>query len=488
MNCQAILDRINTGDKIKLDIVSATIPADLETPVSAFLKLRGYGAKILLESVESGTILGRYSFIGMKSAFRITIDSKNTIIYNGSGSHTVAHPDNDSPLLALKNVINCMTLENAGGLPRLLGGAVGYISYDFVRFFEPIPKLLDDSLNLPLAMFHMIDTLLVFDHIQRQMKILCLTDDESKDEADEKLTEIKKALTEPLDYSALSAKIEPGKEPVSNFTEQEFCQAVREVKEHIIAGNVYQQVISQRLHGRTKANHFNVYRALRMLNPSPYMYFLDFDDVLLIGSSPEALVRFEDGLATVRPIAGTRPRGKNEAEDRKLGQELFDDAKERAEHVMLVDLGRNDLGRCCLAGTVKVTDFMTIERYSHVMHLTSNVVGQPRPGTDQFDLFKMTFPAGTVTGAPKIRSMQLIEEIEKTRRGPYAGAVGYFSLTGDMDWCINIRTIVMKGQDYYLQAGAGIVADSVPEKEYQETQNKIAALRKAIETAERGLL
>ncbi len=488
MNCQAILNKINSGEKIKLDIVSATIPADLETPVSAFLKLRGNGAKILLESVESGTILGRYSFIGMKSAFRITIDSKNTIINNGGGAQAIAHPEDGSPLLALKNVINCMTLENARGLPRLLGGAVGYISYDFARFFEPIPELLDDSLNLPLAMFHMIDTLLVFDHIQRRMKILCLIDDESKDEARNKLDEIKKALTEPLDYSALGAKIEPGKEPVSNFTEEQFCQAVREVKKHIIAGDVYQQVISQRLSGSTKADHFNVYRALRMVNPSPYMYFLDFDDVLLIGSSPEALVRFEDGLATVRPIAGTRPRGKNEAEDRKLGQELFNDAKERAEHVMLVDLGRNDLGRCCQTGTVRVTDFMTIERYSHVMHLTSNVVGRPRPETDQFELFKMTFPAGTVTGAPKIRSMQLIEEIEKTRRGPYAGAVGYFSLTGDMDWCINIRTIIMKGRDYYLQAGAGIVADSVPEKEYLESQDKIAALRKAIETAERGLL
>ncbi len=488
MNYQSILERINSGEKIKLDIVSATIPADLETPVSAFLKLRGRGAKILLESVESGTILGRYSFIGMKSAFRIKIDSQNTIISNGTGDQAISHPVSDSPLSALKNVINCLTLDDAGGLPRLLGGAVGYISYDFARFFEPIPELLDDSLNLPLAMFHMIDTLLVFDHIQRQIKILCLTDNESKDEAQSKLDEIKKALTEPIDYTSLAAKIEPGQEPISNFTEQEFCQAVREVKKHIVAGDVYQQVISQRLHGMTKADHFNVYRALRMVNPSPYMYFLDFDDVLLIGSSPEALVRFENGLATVRPIAGTRPRGKNEAEDRKLGQELFDDAKERAEHVMLVDLGRNDLGRCCRTGTVRVTDFMSIERYSHVMHLTSNVVGRPRPETDQFELFKMTFPAGTVTGAPKIRSMQLIEEIEKTKRGPYAGAVGYFSLTGDMDWCINIRTIVMKGHDYYLQAGAGIVADSIPEKEYLETQNKIAALQKAIETAERGLL
>ncbi len=488
MNCRAILNKIDSGEKIRLDIVSTTIPADLETPVSAFLKLRRYGAKILLESVESGTILGRYSFIGMKSAFGITIDSQNTIINNGSGNYAVAHPENGSPLLALKNVINCMTIENAHGYPRLLGGAVGYISYDFVRFFEPIPELLEDSLNLPLAMFNMIDTLLVFDHIQRQIKILCLTDDESRDEACDRLDEIKKALTEAIDYSALSEKIDPGKEPVSNFTEQEFCRAVQEVKKHIIAGDVYQQVISQRLHGTTRADHFNVYRALRMLNPSPYMYYLDFDDVLLIGSSPEALVRFEGGLATVRPIAGTRPRGKDEAEDKRLGQELINDAKERAEHVMLIDLGRNDLGRCCRTGTVRVTDFMTVERYSHVMHLTSNVVGRPGPETDQFELFKMIFPAGTVTGAPKIRAMQLIEEIEKTKRGPYAGAVGYFSLTGDMDWCINIRTIIMKGDDYYLQAGAGIVADSVPEKEYLETQSKIAALRKAIETAERGLL
>jgi anthranilate synthase component 1 len=488
MNCQAILNQINSGDAIKLDIISTTIPADLETPVSAYLKLQGLGAKILLESVESGTILGRYSFIGMKSAFRINIDSKQTIINNGHGDHAIIHKDNNSPLLTLKNVINCMTLDNSLSHPRLLGGAVGYISYDFVRFFESIPDLSDDSLNLPLAMFHMIDTLLVFDHIQRRINIFCLTDKSSKDEAENKIKEIKKALTGPIDFSGHVSKIESGKEPISNFTEEEFCSAVREVKKHIVAGDVYQQVISRRLHGSTAADHFTIYRTLRMLNPSPYMYFLDFNEVVLIGSSPEALVRFEDGIATVRPIAGTRPRGKNEAEDIKLSQELLNDEKERAEHVMLVDLGRNDLGRCCQIGTVKVTDFMNIERYSHVMHLTSNVIGKPLPETDQFELFKTVFPAGTVTGAPKIRSMQLIEEIENTRRGPYAGAVGYFSLTGDMDWCINIRSIVMKGSDYYLQAGAGIVADSVPEKEYLETQSKIAALQKAIEMAERGLL
>jgi anthranilate synthase component 1 len=486
MKNKSLASRIKPGNGARLTIVSTKIPADLETPVSAFLKLRDSGAKFLLESVESGTILGRYSFIGMEPDSRITVDQDKMVVSNGNGEVTIPHNQNETPLESLKEILQCYSLEGSPSHPRLLGGAVGYISYDFVRFFENIPALSEDTLGLPLAMFYMIDTLLVFDHVQRRIKILCLANEGAEAAAEEKLDRIKKSLASPLTLPSIEKRPESEITPVSNFTREKFCEAVRKTKEHIVAGDVYQQVISQRLHGSTDADPFIVYRALRMLNPSPYMYFLDFDEMKLIGSSPEALVRLENGLATVRPIAGTRPRGENEDEDRKLAEELIADEKERAEHVMLVDLGRNDLGRCSEIGTVKVTDFMTIERYSHVMHLTSNVVGRLKAGMDQFDLFKAAFPAGTVTGAPKIRSMQLIEDIEKTRRGPYAGAVGYFSLTGDMDWCINIRTIIMKGKEYFLQAGAGIVADSVPEKEYQESQDKIAALRKAIEMAEGG--
>jgi anthranilate synthase component 1 len=367
-----------------------------------------------------------------------------------------------------------------------LGGAVGYISYDFARFFEPIPNLLDDNSDMPLALFYLIDTLLVFDHVQRRLKIMCLQTNSNRREAEDKLEQIAEILRSPLNLPAAKEHLRSGKNLVSNFTKEEFCQAVMKVKKHIVAGDVYQQVISQRLSGATDSDSFMIYRALRMLNPSPYMFYLDFDQFKLIGSSPEALVRLENGMATVRPIAGTRPRGSDEKEDRQLESELLADEKERAEHVMLVDLGRNDLGRCCDIGSVKVTDFMTVERYSHVMHMTSNVVGRLKSGLSQFDLFRAAFPAGTVTGAPKIRAMQLIEEYEKIRRGPYAGAAGYFSLSGDMDWCITIRTIIMQDKNFYLQAGAGIVADSVPEREYDETLHKIMALKKAIEMAEEG--
>jgi len=339
---------------------------------------------------------------------------------------------------------------------------------------------------MPLALFYLIDTLLVFDHVQRRLKVMCLHDAAGRSAAGEKLEQIVEILRSPLILQEPKEDGVYGGSLSSNFSKDEFCRAVKKVKEHIVAGDVYQQVISQRLTGKTEADPFMIYRALRMLNPSPYMFFTDFDDFKLIGSSPEALVRLEDNIATVRPIAGTRPRGSDEEKDRLMEQELLADEKERAEHVMLVDLGRNDLGRCCEIGSVKVTDFMKVEKYSHVMHMTSNVVGKLKADKNQFDLFRATFPAGTVTGAPKIRAMQLIEEYEKTKRGPYAGAAGYFSLSGDMDWCITIRTIIMKGKQFFLQAGAGIVADSVPEREYDETLQKIMALKKAIEIAEEG--
>ncbi len=469
-----------------LKVLTEEMPADLETPVSAFLKLKKYGAKILLESVESGTILGRYSFIGIKPSSKIIIDQNELVIKNGRADIKMPHSDVDSPLESLKEILDDFNLKVSSDYPPLLGGAVGYISYDFVRFLEKIPKKTADSLEMPLALFYLIDTLLVFDHVKRCLKIMTLTDEVHENLAQDKIKQIVKLLLSPLAIPAYSSADKSTENLKSNFEKNEFCNAVRKIKEHIVAGNAYQLVISQRFSGTTESNPFMIYRALRMLNPSPYMFFLDFDDIKLIGSSPEALVRLEKGIATVRPIAGTRPRSEDNEEDKKLEEQLCADEKEKAEHVMLVDLGRNDLGRCCKIGSVKVTDFMKTERYSHVMHMTSNVIGKLKSGLNQFDLFRATFPAGTVTGAPKIKTMQLIEELENTRRGPYAGAAGYFSLTGDMDWCITIRTIIMKDKNFFLQAGAGIVADSVPEKEYQETCDKLAALKKAIEIAEEG--
>lgn len=473
-----------TGKLLK--VLTKEMPADLETPVSAFLKLKQYGAKILLESVESGTILGRYSFIGIKPGSKIIVDQNELIIKNGGADIKIPNTENNSPLDSLKAILDDFKLEVSSDYPPLLGGAVGYISYDFVRFFEKIPTKTKDSLEMPLALFYLIDTLLVFDHVKRCLKIMTLAEHGHEDVAQDKIDQIVRLLLSPLKIPAHTAVKKSTENLKSNFEKDQFCEAVKKVKEYIVAGDAYQLVISQRFSGTTESDPFMIYRALRMLNPSPYMFFLDFDEIKLIGSSPEALVRLEKGIATVRPIAGTRPRSDDNEEDKRLEEELHADEKEKAEHVMLVDLGRNDLGRCCDIGSVKVTDFMKTERYSHVMHMTSNVIGKLKPGLNQFDLFRAAFPAGTVTGAPKIKTMQLIEELEGVRRGPYAGAAGYFSLTGDTDWCITIRTIIMKGQDFYLQAGAGIVADSVPEKEYQETCDKLAALKKAIETAEEG--
>lgn len=463
------------------------MPADLETPVSIFLKLKAHGAKFLLESVEGGTIIGRYSFIGIEPQSKITLDRQYLNVLNGSPESSFRLDHHGSPLLALREYLNQFHLKDAQAYPRLLGGVVGFISYDFVRFFENIPDSNPDDLNIPLAMFHMIDTLLIFDHVSRRIRILRLTGDISNKRDNGVLQNIRDIIYAPLILPQNKQRPQQDIQPISNFTEEQFCRAVDRVKEYIKAGDIYQQVISQRLQVSTTADPFTVYRCLRMINPSPYMYYLDFDDFQLIGSSPEAMVRLENDLATIRPIAGSRPRGENEEQDQLLADELLADEKERAEHVMLVDLGRNDLGRCSEIGSVKVTEFMKVERFSHIMHLTSNITGKLRPDMDQFELFKVAFPAGTLTGAPKIRAMELIDEIENTRRGPYGGAVGYFSLTGDTDWCINIRTIIMKDDICYLQAGAGIVTDSVPEKEYLETNNKIAALKAAIESAERGL-
>lgn len=480
-----LFDAKSPAKRQRLRVVSKELPADLETPVSAFLKLRTFGARVLLESVEYGITLGRYSFIGFQLHHRIDIHPSRTVIGNTVDRQAFRH-EGRNPLCHIKSILDRFRVDADPSLTRLLGGMVGYIGYDFIRFLENIPDESRDTLNTPLASFYFIDTLLVFDHVRRRIRILSLTDETSSRAALSRIDEIVDRLRSPLRLEIAKSHPKRNGTPVSNFTREQFCSAVERVKEHIFAGDIFQMVLSQRYSGETNADPFLIYRALRMLNPSPYMFFLEMGDITLIGSSPEALVSLENGKASVHPIAGTRPRGGDEEEDRRLARELIRDEKEKAEHVMLVDLGRNDLGRCCEYGSVSVSEFMKIERYSHVMHITSHVTGTLRPGLDQFDLFNATFPAGTVSGAPKIRAMQLIEELEKLKRGPYAGAVGYFSLSGDSDWCIAIRTIIMKGRKYFLQAGAGIVADSDPDREFIETNNKLAALRQAIETAEEG--
>ena len=461
------------------------MPADLETPVSAFLKLQAHGAKLLLESVEGGTVLGRYSFIGVSPRTRVELRQDAMHLHSSEGELRIAYEGTD-PLKSLKELLGSFSIASHGDRPPLLGGLVGYFSYDMVRKFERVDGELPDPLDLPLGIFYLVDTLLVFDHVQHKLKILTLSSPDSRSTAGETVERLMSIIRAPLETPAPESSKQSTGKLVSNFTKERFCTAVEKTKEFIRAGDVYQLVLSQRLAGRTDADPFTIYRALRMLNPSPYLFYLDLGQTKLIGSSPEALVRLKGDRATIRPIAGTRPRGDSDEADRDLAAELLADEKERAEHVMLVDLGRNDLGRCCEYNSVTVDEFMKVERYSHVMHLTSNVVGTLRKGLDQFDLFRAAFPAGTVSGAPKIRAMQLIDELEQERRGPYAGAVGYFSLSGDMDWCIAIRTIVMKGKDYFLQAGAGIVADSEPGREYQECMDKLAALKKAIQNAEEG--
>jgi anthranilate synthase component 1 len=378
------------------------------------------------------------------------------------------------------------------GLPRFCGGLVGYIGYDMVRFFEKIPDRNADELGLPDMQFVLTDTILIFDHVDHKIKVVsnAMVED-SPDTAYEEACRKIDAIFEKLSVGAPepeAKKVFPGKDAErSNFTEKEFCDIVRKAQEHIRRGDIIQVVLSQRLARKTKADGFTIYRALRSINPSPYMFYLKFGAHQVIGSSPEILVRCEEGTVEVRPIAGTRRRGYDSEEDLSLEKELLADPKERAEHIMLVDLGRNDIGRVCDFSSVQVTELMRVERYSHVMHIVSDVVGILKKDKDVFDLIRAAFPAGTVTGAPKVKAMELIDKFENTRRGPYAGCAGYISFSGNMDMCITIRTIVMSGENAYLQAGAGIVLDSDPKKEYQETLNKAKAMIKAVDFAEKGL-
>ncbi len=474
------------------------LPADLETPVSVYLKLRDGSPSFLLESVEKGEQMGRYSFIGVQAPLAL-IARAAQVSLRGAGGAVLETRSAGDPLSVVEDFVHQRTPIHVDGLPRFIGGAVGYLSYDWVRFVERLPATASDDLDLPDFVFLLADNLVIFDHVRHRLLVLAncrLEGDATAAYADaiaridQLVARLRRPLTVPETPNVLGDT-----EWQSNFTQQRFEERVLQAKEHIAAGDIFQVVLSQRLTRQSAADPFTIYRALRMTNPSPYMYFLELpsDDasgqpLRLIGSSPEIHVRLEDGQALLRPIAGTRWRGATSEEDARLAVELLADPKERAEHVMLVDLGRNDLGRVCEYGSVHTPTLLAVERYSHVMHIVSDVQGTLRPEFDAFDLLRATFPAGTVSGAPKVRAMEIIEALEGTRRGPYAGCVGYIGYDGNMDTCITIRTVVMRGNTCTLQAGAGIVADSDPAYEWRETLNKARALAVAVEVAERGLV
>ena len=458
---------------------------DLLTPVSAYMKLRD-SYSYLLESVEGEEKIARYSFIGIKPSIIFKSKGKNIEIVRKDKTRKFS---TSSPLKEIASIMKGFRPAEVKGLPRFSGGMVGYMGYDMVRFFEELPDDNVDDLKMPDSIFMMADSHIIFDHSRHTIKVVVNAYNSGEgvyEKTVKKIDKIIEELNKKESKKRKKRKTKTSNKISSNFTKKGFEGAVRKAKEYIKAGDIIQVVLSQRFHARLDCDPLDVYRELRSLNPSPYMYYLNFGEVKMIGSSPELLVRCEDNIVETRPIAGTRPRGKNEEEDSELEKELLMDAKERAEHVMLVDLGRNDIGRVCEPGTVKVSEFMFVEKYSHVMHIVSNCKGRLSKKCDAYDVLQAGFPAGTVSGAPKIRAMEIIDELEKTRRGPYAGAVGYFSFSGNMDTCINIRTIVVKGKDAYIQAGAGIVADSVPSREYQETVNKARAMMRAIEIAREG--
>jgi anthranilate synthase component 1 len=437
------------------------------------------------------------SFIGVQAPLSLTARGRRVAI-RGAGGAALEETEAGDPLDALKDVLHRRRPIHLDGLPRFTGGAVGYVGYDWVRFVERLPATAQDELGLPDYIFLLADNLVIFDHVRHRLIVLAncrLEGDLTAAYADaiaridQIVARLRRPLALPETPNVLSS--EPWQ---SNFTEERFEGMVQQAKEYIAAGDIFQVVLSQRLTRQTEADPFTIYRALRMTNPSPYMFFLELpghgqggEPLRLIGSSPEMHVRLQDGQAHLHPIAGTRWRGATAEEDAQLAEELLADPKERAEHVMLVDLGRNDLGRVCEYGSVHVPTLMAVERYSHVMHIVSDVQGQLRPEFDAFDLLRATFPAGTVSGAPKVRAMEIIEELEQTRRGPYAGCVGYIGYDGTMDTCITIRTITMQGKTCTLQAGGGNVADSDPTYEWNETLNKARALAVAVELAERGL-
>jgi anthranilate synthase component 1 len=466
--------------------------ADLETPISVLMKLEGEGPSFLLESVEGGERSARYSFLGFHPFALLTHQNGKTRLQIDE-TETILEGD---PLAHLEALLARFTVYQPEELPGFWGGAVGSLGYDVVRYWERLPNSPPDDRQLPDAAFMLPGLVIIFDRVRHKLQLVVTSrpgDDPqgAYRKAEALLDEVTERLRGGLPAQPAPSRVaRKGVElPLrSNWERTAYEAAVETVKEYIRAGDAFQVVPSQRFQTEVRAKPLDIYRALRMLNPSPYLYYLSFGEFKLIGASPELLVRMERGIATSRPIAGTRKRGATEAEDLALEAELRTDEKEQAEHLMLVDLGRNDLGKVCIPGTIKVTEMARIERFSHVMHIVSDVEGEVAPVHTAFDLFRACFPAGTLSGAPKVRAMQIIDELEPTRRGPYGGAVGYFTYDRQtMDTCICIRTVVLKGAQAYIQAGGGVVADSVPALEFEETVNKAKAVIRAIALAEEGI-
>ncbi len=475
------------GNSYGLIPVYHSFVSDLETPVSAFLKLGGRENCFLLESAEQGERIGRYSFLGIDPrAVIIFQDGELVVEENGDRSSLSC----DDPFGFIEEYMSRYRAPKLDGLPPFIGGAVGLFGYDLVRWIEELPPAEADALRLPDMVFLVTDSIAIFDHLRHTVILLAnvlveygVDIKESYDDACRRVAGLKQAMLEPLPPPRRQRR-GPLASPVSNFRRRDFEAAVKRIKEYIYAGDAFQVVPSQRFEVETQTSAFGIYRGLRVINPSPYMYYIKFREFSLVGSSPEPLIKVGGGWVEARPIAGTRPRGDTPERDKELAADLLNDEKELAEHIMLVDLGRNDLGRVCVPGTVEVVDLMRIEYYSHVMHLVSVVVGKLRQGLQAADALKAAFPAGTVSGAPKIRAMEIINELEPVKRGSYAGAIGYLSYSGELDTCICIRTILIKDGKAYIQAGGGVVADSVPSREYEESCNKAQALFSAIELAQ----
>jgi anthranilate synthase component 1 len=471
--------------------VCAEMLADTETPVSLLRKIhKDNTPTFLFESVEGGERWGRYSFLGVSARTHIRVFPKFVEVCENSSCKNISHFGD--PIAVLRTLINRFKPAHVPELPRFWGGMVGYLTYEMVSFFESIPNLLPES--KPLAHFIIPDELLIFDNIQHTLLLVVISFPEKEQDIDHAFhaaTQRLNSLMARMKQYIPEDDTRPGKDAfklTAPWEADHFRTLVKKVKDYIRAGDVIQTVISKPFICEPVPDPWTLYRTQRFINPSPYLYFLNLGDITLIGSSPETMVRLENRVATLRPIAGTRPRGKNEQEDRFLASELLADEKERAEHLMLVDLGRNDLGRVAEIGTVQVTDLMVVERYSHVMHLVSNICCDLKPEVDALDLLRATFPAGTLSGAPKIRAMEIIAELEQKPRGPYGGAVGYISFHGNMDMAITIRTACIENNRLTVQAGAGIVADSDPEMERQETVNKAMAMQKALELVEKTTL
>ncbi|MGH7246813.1 MAG: anthranilate synthase component I [Pseudomonadota bacterium] len=469
--------------------VAREIAADLETPVSAFLKIERGDYSFLLESVRGGEKWGRYTFLGSEPAMVIRARANRMdIIRPGRGVEVRSITNSFEEL---RREVSRFRAPELPGNPRFFGGAVGFLAYDIVRCFEKIPETAHDDLGVPDLYMMFTDTMLMFDNVRQILRIIAnVPVDEfhstrvAYQSAQIKIDEIIARLKAPAVPPRLQGAAAAGDATItSNLTREAYMATVSAAKEYIVAGDIIQVVPSQRFEAPLTAHPFNIYRSLRTINPSPYMFYLRLGEHTLVGASPEVMVRVEGRDITLRPIAGTRPRGKTDAEDRAMETELLADPKERAEHVMLVDLGRNDVGRVSEIGSVKVTEYMIVERYSHVMHIVSNVIGKLREECDAFDAFRATFPQGTVSGAPKIRAMQIIDELENTRRGVYAGAVGYFSFTGNTDTAIALRTLLIKNNRVYIQAGGGVVADSDPGAEFEESVNKARAMVRALQAA-----